>query len=1498
MNLTVRIHDIEYVNKIAQGATFSEEYNETLDSGSIRICHISQIDNLRPYDDVYIYESGYDYDEYVQYWRKGGALHNGDKDENGKPYDVTNPNAKRIPFYRHLLVNQYTEEVVNLDTINPETDKRGIFSYSIELFSETKGLEMVQVPNCSVTQPLNFNLKTDIYTYLCRFVDRYSPKYKTVDRSSTSTRKKWTYAKKYSVSPKLKEIFSGAYSQDFTLSNPTLRDVLSTLMITKDMIPYVKDNVIYAKAISERTGTYNIEAQKNQGKINLVVGQMSSTDYCDGVRRQYSDALSQDGTCTFIEYMGFRNKDSALMTLENMRLETTHKIYKIKKVHMCYYKKAQVMGAPGAGLDKGIWFLCRQDITPLVKNSVEWGLLDQDWRELKNPETVEELSQYKIATVSYAIGSKSIDGWGTKYNEYITGSTGFTVYDITKTHIENMIMFMDNKYPFGIDSAEDITTAYKNRYDISPETELKIVPSALHETSWDNLFAPYPSEITTTLKLKLFFFEIEYSGFYDGALIHSRDKGNDNLFQNDNQSSSLTLLEKDGFSQKEKLNRFANKTYTMKGRLDGSNYGVDKLLELGQTGVIGNDNDVIIYRREYSIFDNYVLVSYAGVQDYVLKNFYTSVYAKYRTYQLMSYGESVNRAETEKVMVILSKDKKYKDETGTFLKILGEEDKDITNKILFSAFEPNNENMSINGGIINVGKPSDEKDYFVDVQTFTSGNSLCFNVAMDDNASGGTYLTRYVSNYQKLKEMPSEDKNYVVGSTQNWHKIVDNVETGEIEKLGFEVAHIDKKLSQIVEYQDGKEAPDELVSIYSYSANLPQKLGLVETSTKNRLILGKDYFYKDNKDKIDMTFQIEPIAEKDIVVGEHFLKLSNIVSYNKYEEDTTVYSTGESIVGGSQSIEFKTVPVVDVPFQVEFSMTGDAFNTLCSKIDSASPQDLGFSALIQHDDGSYKFTFYASGIKYYDHNSEIKTERYIKLIGRGEVSLNKNHEVFYEMNFNHFSDPFDDDGNYWGRYACPYEWFKPFIASENKMYGITIPVYTTKTTTIAQNMFVEFNTQSKVDNTYTQKILPPSVAPSTFYDISVKDTFVLNGDGEDSYLRVYIPTTIKDSVESIRYWYFDFDAAYSKDYTDSNYVYQETPQQSSYKFVFGVNINDADRERGYVDIYITKTTHRDPRIFDSLGRQVGVVHNCFDSEGKYAPPKYQEYDETDNLKINLHWINIYPRFENGAFADDYVVVDGDGRYYDGEIAKISVKLKPGYGSWKLLGWKRDMSDDGYFSEQFPLEFYVDGNNNLYPIIGFSTLKEPLVINQNLTGSQAQITVRNDNPTEVILHTKWSAQDRVLDETATTISPMSNATITFNTSAPQITAHMHFEASGYNNSSEIITEISMSALETPVLVSSNFEKRSYTDEQYRYEWDAIVKIKNTNNVTVSPNVDWAVSSGGHTFVPTSLDIAAGEEATFVCNTDMTSAKLTISFSADGYKDSSELVVKCGQSGGQE
>ena len=87
MNLTVRIHDKEYKEEVAQGITFSEEYNETLDSGTVRLTHVrGQIKDLKPYDDVYIYDSAYDFDDNISQWRIGG-------------------NLKDDPFYRHFLVD-------------------------------------------------------------------------------------------------------------------------------------------------------------------------------------------------------------------------------------------------------------------------------------------------------------------------------------------------------------------------------------------------------------------------------------------------------------------------------------------------------------------------------------------------------------------------------------------------------------------------------------------------------------------------------------------------------------------------------------------------------------------------------------------------------------------------------------------------------------------------------------------------------------------------------------------------------------------------------------------------------------------------------------------------------------------------------------------------------------------------------------------------------------------------------------------------------------------------------------------------------------------------------------------------------------------------------------------------------------------------------------------------------------------------------------------------
>ena len=52
MNLKATINNKNY--DLVNGVTFSEEYNETLDSGSIIIVGVPKDDDLRPFDDVFI----------------------------------------------------------------------------------------------------------------------------------------------------------------------------------------------------------------------------------------------------------------------------------------------------------------------------------------------------------------------------------------------------------------------------------------------------------------------------------------------------------------------------------------------------------------------------------------------------------------------------------------------------------------------------------------------------------------------------------------------------------------------------------------------------------------------------------------------------------------------------------------------------------------------------------------------------------------------------------------------------------------------------------------------------------------------------------------------------------------------------------------------------------------------------------------------------------------------------------------------------------------------------------------------------------------------------------------------------------------------------------------------------------------------------------------------------------------------------------------------------
>lgn len=1373
MNLTVRIHDKEYIKEVAQGVTFTEEYNETLDSGVVRLSHIrGQIEGLKPYDDVYIYESapeGEDetkwFDSHIVLWRRGGIAHDGD--------EIDGETGIRVPFYRHLLIDNFTEDIINLS--------EDIYSYTLSLFSETKGLETVQLPNISVTQPLNISKKVDIYKYLIRFVNLYSPKYKKYkiihDSNINKDINSWEYVPKYTVAPELKSIFGGFYSQNFTLSNPNLRDVLSSLMITLDMIPYVKDNVIYAKAISERTGEYRIDEEQQSGRISRIVGQMNSSDFCDGVRRQYSDALSQDGTCSFIEYLGFRNKNEALLTLDNMQLETTHDIYKVKKMNMCFYQSSELIDLDAA-ITSPVYTLSKYDITPLVKEETEWNLLSQDWRDLQDfaPISLQDLSNFKISTISYSIGSNIIKGWGSRIDKIKPGQDGLSVYNITETYIENILKKVCAGY-----AVNEITSFDQIQDLISlPNITNKIASNYLvvdtfdpGPTGWGYVFERlYPFEnMPNVQRVKTIFFEIEYEGFYNGAIIHSKDIGRDNIISNDNASASLTLLEKDGLSQKEKLNRFGNKTYIMNGRLSGVNYSVQKLLQLGSTGIIGADDDVIIYRRQYSIFNNYISVSYAGIKDYVLKNFYTNVYAKYRTYQLMSYGESIKRAETKRVFVLLSKDKKYKnektffemkgnkynydiikastllsndaqywdskkntfsedsianiadayaltigkkyflpivikngenEETGKYIVIVSEiidndnikvyfidwvndseanKITEISCDILFSAFLPSTKLRNINNATIKSDKI--QYPYFVDEQTFTSGNILCFNVAMQDNISGGGYIDKWATDWEILSTHPSENPDYYIGSKQKWYNIVDDDETGAIENLDYELSHTEIILPNLVE--KNSSGIDRLNDFYTYCKNLPIKTKTL-SGEKQTLVIKSEQnnLNKDNKETIDMTFQVEPIAmNNDIIIGQYFSKLSDLILTNNNAK-VDISETNMPPIDGYNAKFESTSYGVDVPFYFDTALGASSRTSYCIKMTTnntipfisdllsgeggevnAKPFALGFTVVAGNVDVKIRLSFSAAKI-YWDW-SDVGgiTKKCLFIKGRGEqAKWTKNSESWdaEALNIlNFIPSPRDASGitmDYFYRTTKLYEG-NTTIKPEETVVGRAYKFFN-ENLHVKRNMFIEFSTE-KLKKEKASTILPEDYnksgtkfsdkTPSDIFSI-IDDRDINNGAGEsEKILRVSL-SNVPEKTKSIGYWYFDFDTAYKRDYTRSGSYYEYTPQKSGYRLVFGVNITDADIARGYVNIYISKVTNRDERVYDSVGRQVGIVHNCVDENGNYVAPTYQTFDPKKtspnmvNFKIDNFHDNTWGTREVTCYAGEQVLLQCESELFE------------------------------------------------------------------------------------------------------------------------------------------------------------------------------------------------------------------------------------------------------------
>ena len=728
-------------------------------------------------------------------------------------------------------------------------DENGVAQGTFNIFGMTDNsngtkspLELINGAQTDTSQPFlakwSFSVVTSkagdmkgaltVYEAVRQAIQLYSP-YIKVRGEQNAYGYSWHYERKYSIDELTANEFKRYIAPENQFNYPNLRDFITRLFYVADCIPVVHDGVITHLSLSKRDP---IPFQLADGIRSFEQYSMDGQSYCDRLLRNYSDGLSKDNVVSCVERVGFKNKNDPTLTLENLQIELDHPIYMVKKVYMCYYKR--YVDAYGHDYMR----LCKQDITPLVLLNSQRGLLSREWVDGANsqPANINDLAKYYYATVGYDIGSTTISGWGTSY----THPTA-VFWKTKKTTIENILDYMMTRYPYGVVDYEDNSTYGMTQAGVfdSNASEDRVAQNNSYENidieqiavlSNPSKFKDYFGEFTQRIKSLMFL--IEYDGFVSSAVVASKEHHDGNVVSRDNASSSLSFVESDGVNQREKANRLGNAVRTVPAR----HKSLDDVQKIAQvwddSSVISGETeleslkedrehkDEVLFKRSISFQKDYLSVSYYLCRNYVIRNYFTSVFAKHRPFALASYEESVERQEVKNLQILISPDKWYAQTASNSCQIYL--NKSYMDR-LFSFYEQSS--YDSNGNVVN-DKGIDRSFYAVfpslteqylgqagffasDVQKFNSGNSICFSICMKDNVSAGVFVSdlnknlgafigttwtntwNLVFSQSDLSWSDARDAmeatSVLTGAAQNWYMFPVDPKTGMLYNMTFSV---------------------------------------------------------------------------------------------------------------------------------------------------------------------------------------------------------------------------------------------------------------------------------------------------------------------------------------------------------------------------------------------------------------------------------------------------------------------------------------------------------------------------------------------------------------------------------------------------------------------------------------------------------------------------------------------------------------------------------------
>lgn len=535
--------------EIAEGAVFTYTKNETLDSATIVIENQTERIEMSPYDIV----------EILNYA--------------GQRFQINNTSGL-------MCIDTYTE---TMTCVNPK-----IYRYEITLFSETKQLEGIILPNLKITKV--WGETRSIYYYINQYMTEYCPYIRIKNGNTYSYQPKWKWDDElHSLQNKF-----NMQCPEMQWNTPTLREVLNDLMMVADCIPILNNSTLSFMDLTEVTDT---DWTNDTTHINYVTRSKSSEDYVSELQIKLENVTNQtegiNNVVTKFEYGHLSIPDNEVaMTTNNIVLKTRYPIYNLKSVKIMFPGSRR--DSSGENIDRR-WDEIDLMNLPASNGTDRFSIISeyQEWITKKirynsaGPYNFEDWAKFQNFSLYYTRGSNEISNLSQvgKVNWLGIFPANWVLWELLTTKI------MQVNFDYGINTSPN----------------------------WYNLL-----------------FAIEYETL-EGCLFRAskNDDAEHERVVIDNQTNSMVDSYSQGFLEYQKANRLGNEQLQINARLT-----VDDNIEIQ----IGDTyEDCVIYQVQYQIFKNHVEVNALATKNYILREYFTGVKSKIRSWAIASGSEALTR---------------------------------------------------------------------------------------------------------------------------------------------------------------------------------------------------------------------------------------------------------------------------------------------------------------------------------------------------------------------------------------------------------------------------------------------------------------------------------------------------------------------------------------------------------------------------------------------------------------------------------------------------------------------------------------------------------------------------------------------------------------------------------------------------------------------------------------------------------------------------------------